>query len=160
MNKYKYSIETVDQVRNDIEPLLVKHYEEVSVVTDIIKLNPDWDAYYRMENAHMLRIYTAREQETNHLKGYFVVIQAPSLHYKDDIFVVNDVIYVDKSIRGSIVGPRLIKFAEKDLEALGVSVLTINTKTHLPFDGLLEKLGYSCQEKVYAKNFKRKRQES
>jgi hypothetical protein len=30
-------------------------------------------------------------------------------------------------------------------------VLTINTKVHKPFDSLLERIGFSLKERVYAK---------
>lgn len=155
MTSYKYQIETLDESRYDAWPLLEQHYEEICTHTDVIELDPDWDAYYTLEEAGMLRIYTAREEETNELVGYFVVIQSPAIHYKQDIFCSNDLIYVDKKLRKTKIGYNLIKFAEDDLRELGVALFVINMKAHQPFDTLLEKMGYDLSELVYAKCFKR-----
>lgn len=156
MKEYSYQVEKLDEVRQDAEPLLLKHWEEIALNKDTIELDPDWDSYYSLEKEGYVRIYTAREVGENTLVGYFVVIQSPSLHYKNDIFCVNDIIYVSKEVRGERVGANLIKFAEDDLKSFGVSVLTINTKTHAPFDGLLEKLGYTHIENIFSKCFKEK----
>jgi hypothetical protein len=50
-----------------------------------------------------------------------------------------------------MVGANLIQYAEQDLKKLGVSVLTINTKVHRPFDSLMERMGFSLKERVYSK---------
>jgi hypothetical protein len=50
-----------------------------------------------------------------------------------------------------MTGIKLIKFAEKCLSEDGVSVMTINTKIHKPFDLILERLGFKCIERVYSK---------
>jgi GNAT superfamily N-acetyltransferase len=148
-NAIKFQRESLSSVRSEIIPLLEKHWEEIAVNRDKIKLNPDWEVYEALEVAGNLGIYTARLD--GKLVGYFVVIAERHIHYKDHIFAANDIVYLDPDYRKGMVGARLMKFAEEDLRNIGVSVLTINTKVHKPFDHLLERMGFTLKERVYSK---------
>lgn len=145
----KYQQEFLYTVEDDAKPLLEKHWEEIAVNKDKIKLNPDWDAYRELEAQGKLKIFTAREGEN--LVGYFVVVVTTNLHYKDHLFATNDIIYLAPEYRKGFVGIRLIRFAEKCLKEDKVSVLVVNTKVHKPFDPVLERLGFNLTERVYSK---------
>ena len=145
----KYQQEFLSQVQSDIEPLIKLHWEEIALNKDNIKLNPDWNAYHDLEVAGKLKIFTARVDSS--LVGYFVVLLGNNIHYKDHVFASNDVIYLHKDYRKGFAGIRLIKFAEKCLKEDGVSVLVINTKSHKPFDKVLERLKFKPIERVYSK---------
>lgn len=145
----KYQQEFLLTVVEDAKPLLEKHWEEIAVNKGVIKLNPDWDAYYDLEQNGLLKIFTAREDTK--LIGYFVVIVRKHIHYKDHLFAANDIIYLSPEYRKGMIGAKLIKFAEKCLKEDGVSVLLINTKTHKPFDNLLSWLGFKHVESIYSK---------
>lgn len=144
-----YQRETLEESLSEIELLLEAHWKEVAVNKDKIFLNPDFDIYKRMENSGNLAIYTARA--TGSLIGYFVVVLGVNPHYKDHIFATNDVIYLDPAFRKSMVGSTLITYAEESLKDDGVSVLAINTKTHVPFDNTLKRLDFNHVENVYMK---------
>ncbi len=144
-----YQQESLVTVKADIIPLLEKHWEEVALNKEKIKLNPDWDAYANLEDAGVLKIFTSRED--GKLVGYFVVFVKSHIHYKDHLFCYNDVIFVDEEYRKGFTSPRLIKFAEKCLKADGVEVMIVNTKVHKPFDSLLVWLGYKHIENLYSK---------
>ena len=144
-----YRQESLVTTKADIIPLLEKHWEEVALNKDKIKLNPDWDAYANLEDAGILKIFTARDDRK--LVGYFVVFVKSHIHYKDHLFCYNDVIFVDEEYRKGFTSPRLIKFAEKCLKADGVEVMIVNTKMHKPFDSLLVWLGYKHIENLYSK---------
>lgn len=141
--------EFLDTSANEAKELLELHWNEIAVNRDKIKLNPDWDAYFDLERKGKLRIFTAREN--GRLIGYFVVIVGVNLHYKDHVFAVNDILYLHSSWRKGLTGVKLIKFAEKCLQLEGVSVMSINTKTHRPFDSLMSYLKYDLVERVYQK---------
>ena len=134
---------------DDAKELLELHWKEIAINQDKIKLNPNWDAYFDLERSNKLRIFTARENER--LVGYFVVIIGANLHYKDHVFAVNDILYLHASWRKGLTGVKLIKFAEKCLRLEGASVMSINTKTHRPFDSLMSYLKYDLVERVYQK---------
>lgn len=144
-----YQQESLVTTKADIIPLLEKHWEEVALNKEKIKLNPDWDAYANLEDAGILKIFTARDDRK--LLGYFVVFVKSHIHYKDHLFCYNDVIFVDEEYRKGFTSPRLIKFAEKCLKADGVEVMIVNTKRHKPFDSLLVWLGYKHIENLYSK---------
>jgi GNAT superfamily N-acetyltransferase len=144
-----YQQESLATCANDAKDLLYSHWEEIAVNKDVIKLNPDWDAYYNLEEVGILKIFTARSDGV--LVGYFVVLCRTHIHYKDHIFAANDILYLHKDYRKGLTGAKLMKFAEKCLQEDGVSVLVVNTKRHKPFDSLLEWLGYKHVENVYSK---------
>lgn len=144
-----YQQEFLSQVVEEAKPLLKEHWEEIALNQDNIKLNPDWEAYGSLEEKGKLKIFTARVD--NRLIGYFVVIVGYNIHYKDHLFASNDVIYLHKDYRKGFTGIKLIKFAEGCLKEDGISVLTINTKVHQPFDGVLDRLGFGLIERVYSK---------
>jgi GNAT superfamily N-acetyltransferase len=144
-----YQQESLVTTKEDARPLLEKHWEEIALNKDTIKLNPDWDAYADLEDAGILKIFTARFD--GNLIGYFVVFVRSHIHYKDNLFAYNDILYLDKDYRKGFTGAKLMKFAEKCLKEDGVSVLVVNTKRHKPFDVLLSWLGYRHIENIYSK---------
>lgn len=144
-----YQQEFLPSVKDECRYLIQQHWEEIALNKDVIKLNPDWDAYEALEGEGKLKVFTARDD--NNLIGYFVVLVGTNLHYKDHLFAENDIIFLRKDYRKGMTGAKLIKFAEECLTKDGVSVLNINTKVHQPFDPLLERLGFNCIERVYSK---------
>ena len=144
-----YQQESLVTAKNDMLPLLEMHWKEIALNQDKIKLNPDWDAYADLEDAGVLRIFTARKDGV--MIGYFVCFVKAHIHYKDNLFAYNDVLFLDADHRRGFVGPKLMKFAEKCLRDDGVDVLVVNTKRHKPFDVLLRWLGYSHIENLYSK---------
>lgn len=143
------AIETVEQVKSDILPLLKEHWEEAEANKELIKMNPCWDTYLKLQDEGMLGIFTARKD--GDLVGYFVVIANKNPHCKDHIFGVNDVIYLKPEYRGTYLGSDMIMYAEKYMAKYGASVFVINTKTHIPFDSVLKRLGFTHIENVYSK---------
>ena len=144
-----YQQEFLTSVVDDIKPLIKSHWDEIALNQDRIKLNPDWDAYQNFEDQDRLRIFTSRDKDE--LVGYFVVIIGVNIHYKDHLFASNDIIYLSPNHRKGFTGIRLIKLAEKCLREDGISVLTINTKVHQPFDKLMDFLKFNKIERVYSK---------
>ena len=145
----KYQQEFLDSVVEDIKVLIKSHWEEAEPNKDKIKLNPDWDAYYALQEQGRLNIFTARDEGV--LVGYFVVFVSQHLHYKDHLFANNDLVYLKPSHRKGFTGIKLIKFAESYLKEDGVSVLLVGTKNHKPFHKLMEFLEFSPSETLYSK---------
>jgi len=144
-----YQQEFLSGVYVEIQHLIKDHWQEIAVNREHIKLNPDWDAYETLEKKNKLKIFTAREN--NVLVGYFVVIIDFNIHYKDHLFAINDVLYLSKKHRKGFTGIKLVRFAENCLKADGVSVITVNSKAHRPFNKLLEYMRYNMIETVYQK---------
>ncbi len=145
----EFKQEFLSQVEEECQELIRLHWEEIALNKGKIKLNPDWESYYEAEKQNKFKVFTARSSGT--LIGYFAVFIGSNPHYKDHLFAANDVIYLHKDFRKGMTGVKLIKFAEACLKQDGVSVLSINTKTHQPFDLILSRLGFNLIERVYSK---------
>lgn len=143
--------ECLSNVKEDIIPLLDKHWSETEPNQDTIPLDPDWNEYALLDQMGILRIFTAR-QDTD-LIGYCVVMMSKSIHHKDHLFASTDVIYVKPKFRKSTTGAELIKFAEAHCEENGASLMTLNMKVDFPFDGLMQRMGFNLLERVYHKCF-------
>mgnify|MGYP000182766692 CR=1 FL=1 len=146
---FEYALEDFYVVKEEVDELFYKHWEEIALNKDKIKLNPDWSFYELLYAEGLLGVYTVRKDK--HLVGYFIVVAKPHPHYKDHTFAVNDIIYIDPDYRKGLVGLKLIKFVEEDLKSKGVSVLAVNTKVHKPFDAVLKRLGFENTERLYTK---------
>jgi len=140
--------ENLANVKEDIKPLLEEHWRLVALNQGKIKLNPDWNQYAKLDALGILNIFTARDE--GKLVGYFVLIINKSLHYQDHYFASNDVLFVLPDSRGA-TGYKLIKYAENYCREVGVSLMTINTKVHIPFDKLMVGMGFDLIERVYSK---------
>lgn len=146
---FKIQQEDFYTVKEEVDELFYKHWEEVADNKDKIKLNPDWSFYEQVYLAGNLGVYTIRHLEK--LVGYFVVIARSHPHYKDHIFASNDIVFIDPEYRKGLAGYFLIKYAEQDLKDKGVSVLMINVRVRKPFDAVLQRLGFSKVERQYSK---------
>jgi len=144
-----FALESLANVKEDIKPLIEKHWELVALNQGVIKLNPDWEKYAQMDQSGLLRIFTARKN--NELVGYCVLVVSQSLHYKDHIFANNDVVFVLPDYREGMTGYKLIKYAEDYCRENNVSLLNINTKVHLPFDSLMLGMDFELIERIYSK---------
>jgi GNAT superfamily N-acetyltransferase len=145
----EYALECFPSVKKDILPLIEEHWELVALNKGSIKLNPDWEQYAALDSSGILKIFTARDNKK--LVGYFILLVNNSLHYKDHVFAVCDIIFVTPEARKGATGYKLLKYAENWCVDNNVSLLNINTKVHMPFDSLLEKTGFKLIERIYSK---------
>lgn len=151
-NNIRLEVVKLSDILEQIKPLLEAHYQEVAFSKDRIRFNPDYDKYLKLDEMGMLHCVCAFNGDSP--VGYFFSFIQPNLHYQDHIYAANDVLYLDPSCRGRGVAESMFSFAEADLKKKGVSVITIHMKTHVPFDKLCEKLGYTYIERIYAKYIK------
>lgn len=133
----------------DIQPLLFTHWREITAHHDI-PLSPDLPAYERMAAAGTLCIVTARRD--GRLVGYAVFFVGPNPHYSTSVQAVQDIFYVDPSVRGARLGIRLIAASDAILRQRGCQVVYHHVKCAHPLLGaLLTKRGYGLTETLYSK---------
>jgi hypothetical protein len=72
--------ETIAVVRPEVQSLIEMHYEEVAQFKQAQKLDPDWEAYDRLEKTGKAWLMTARAD--GELVGYIVMLVGFHLHYK------------------------------------------------------------------------------
>jgi GNAT superfamily N-acetyltransferase len=145
--RLKFQKETVEAIRDEVQPLIEEHYQEISANLDI-PLKPNWEKYIGLDHMGVLRIYTARN-DAGELIGYGVYFVQKNLHYDDSLQAVQDILFIRKGFRGT--GGRLIKWCDEQLKAEGVQVVYHHVKIMHDFGPLLERMGYKCIEKIYSR---------
>ena len=130
--------------------LFVEHYEEISSYKDI-PLNPDYEKYAAHAAAGKLLVLSARYD--GELVGYVIYIIDTALHYQSSLQAHQDILFVKKGMRKSVMGCglMLLRQSEKVLKEMGVQVIYQHVKIKHDFSPFLEKLGYDCVEKIYQK---------
>ena len=141
----KYACESVQNVEQEIRPLLAAHWREIAHYQDI-PLVPDWDFYLR---AQTVRVYTARDD--GRLIGYGVFFVSHNRHYMTSVQGVQDILFILPEYRGRTVGPRLIRFCEEQVKAERAQCVYHHVKCANDFGPLLRAMGYEEVETIWAK---------
>lgn len=149
----RYQVERLAEIWEELQPLFAAHYREISVYPDI-PLDMDKERYLQGERAGVLRCYTVRSVGAE-LVGYAVFIVQRALHYRGSLQAAQDLIFVRRDYRGGGVGGGLISYCDEDLAAIGVQVVSHHTKAHHDFGPLLERLGYTLNERAYTRRLDR-----
>lgn len=144
----QFQEERLDDVLEELEPLLQEHYKEVAMYQDKIELNPDYDLYRLMERQGTLHILTARDPD---LQGYCVTFINKHPHYKDHKYAVNDIIYVSPEHRHTDVAYEMLKELERLMLLEGVSVMTFHMKHYKSFQTLMSARHFDPAEYLYTK---------
>lgn len=150
-----YQSEMLEDVAEEIMPLLELHYQEFAAHKDHIKLAPDWPRYQQMEFLGKLVIFTARADGV--LVGYAAFFLDTLMHYKDTRVAFNDAMYLHPDRRsglGAITLIRLIKFSESELRKIAgeekMRILWFIKKNH-DFSHVLHHMGYVDEEVTVGK---------
>lgn len=144
----KFQRERAQDVFKEMIPLLEKHWEEIAHYKDI-KLEPDFDLYFKMEDMGILRVFTAREDDGD-LIGYCVFFVKHNMHYKSSLNALQDVLFIRPDKRG-MFAPKFILWCDRQLKADGVQLVCQHLKAAHDFSPLLERLGYEFMDKIYVK---------
>lgn len=151
-----YAVEAWSAVWPELSQLWDAHWREVALDQDVIKLDPDLDAYAAMERAGMLHIVVARRAGA--VVGYHISFVRPHLHYRRSLTAITDIYFIGAEHRGPRAALNLFKAVERTLAARGVQKQYTGTKIHRTPDGrsldngrLLEHLGHVEAERHYVK---------
>jgi GNAT superfamily N-acetyltransferase len=142
-----YGLERIEDVLEEIRPLLATHWEEIAHYRDL-PLDPDWDKYRATEERGALRIFTARIE--GRMVGYLIYIVTPGLHYRSTLQATQDIYFVVPEHRGGL-GRRLLRFADACLKEEGVQVIYQHVKAAHNFGPMLERQGYVLIDLIYGK---------
>jgi GNAT superfamily N-acetyltransferase len=144
-----YQVEQWRDIVAELEVLWPRHWEEIAINRDTIKLAPDYKSYGEFADAGALHVVTVRE--AGKVIGYHVSIVRPHLHYRNDLHGFADMYYIEPEHRQGWVGIKLFKTVEKTLKARGVKKIFTATKLHLDVGRLFERLGFHETERLYTK---------
>ena len=142
-----YDLESYEDVRAEIAPLVLNHYHEVVVYPDI-KLNVDEEMYQKIDEAGGLRLFTARNTAGD-LIGYCIFFVRHHLHYMDSFQAFQDVLFIQKEYRG--FGKKFIKWCDERLSEEKVQVVFHGVKAAHNYGSLLEDVGYKLSDLLYSR---------
>lgn len=145
-----YQRETVGEVIEDIQALIVPHFDEVARYQDKISLDPIYANYYDLEEKGFLCIITARDK-FNKLVGYTIYMMHEHMHYTDHVVANNDLSYLDPKYRHKGLASKMYAKAEETLKKLGCHQILIGMKTDATFKKTMEDEGFEPYELLYSK---------
>lgn len=147
---------TIDELRAspDAAGLFEAHYQEVARNKDVMVLDPNWRAYYALEERGLLMAFAAvAVQQDPHVEvmvGYSLNVITQHMHYAGLRICQNDVLFVAKEWRRG-VGRRLIHHTEHEARERGARLMLWHAKEGTDLDRLLPKLGYGVQDIIYSR---------
>lgn len=144
-----YRVERWKHIRNEVMPLLVRHWKEVALNHSEVPLDIDEQRYTDLDEAGALHVVTARRNGL--LIGYHAAIISGHLHYASTLHGITDVYWIAPECRHGVTAMRMFQAVERELKAAGVRKLFTATKLHLDQGPLFERLGYKPVERLYAK---------
>jgi GNAT superfamily N-acetyltransferase len=145
----RYAVERYKDCIEELKPLLDMHYEEIAMYREHIEFDPDYDLYEKIDENGGLHMVVVRDE--GRIIGYYVSFIHPNPHYKNDLFSVNDILFIHPDYRGRTVAFRMLKFTEEKLKEMGVSVMTLHMKVDFPFEELCIAFGMDKAEYLYTK---------
>jgi hypothetical protein len=149
LEKIMFAVEPLHQVKEDIKPLIEKHWEELEW-NKSKRIDPDWKGYESCDAMSSLIIFTAREEGL--LIGYNVFFLHNSFHYKGLSVANQDLIYISPERRG--FGKYFIYWCDERLKELGVKRLYYHVKADKDFgDKILVPMKYKLIDHVYEREF-------
>lgn len=135
-----FAVESFDQVRDEIEPLLNDQHGAMRRYEDI-PLDPNYAIYKAGSDAGLMLILTARQN--GDLVGYALYWIAKNPNHKTVTWANSGPIWLKPSARLPRVGNRLLDFAEQTLRARGVVIMDTDTRhAHPSIRRLLEGRGH------------------
>ena len=128
-------------------------YAELNVPGDKFPMKFDYTTYFKLEEAGVLRLCTARVAETQEMVGFILWMLAPYLHCMSCVQAFDDSFYIAPEYRSRGVGKGLFQCFEREAEAAGANRLILSCKVHGDTDRseIFEHLGYSLYEKKFTK---------
>jgi GNAT superfamily N-acetyltransferase len=144
-----FAVESFAAFYADAANLLRLHWDEVAPHKELLTLNPDLDAYDRLEKLGMLCVVTARQ--ASELIGYVLLTMHNHHHYKHVKIATDDIHFLHPLQRKGSLGSRLIAAAEEEMKKRGVQLMAMRTKVASNHGRLFERRGYVAQDLIYTK---------
>lgn len=158
-----YTVESLSEIRGDIESFLPRHWEEIALSKEIIKLNVDWMKYEVLDKTGVLKIVAVRDDsyktydpnnnvDRSKLIGYYIGFIVENPHYKGYKMGQTDIYYLDPEYRKGHIGSSLFKYVESMFKNLGCVKLITSTKIHKDASYLFKHLGWTHVENIFTKD--------
>ena len=134
----------------EVQPLLLEHWEELALNKDIVPLSPRHEAYKALCDAGKMLCVVLRD-ENRGIAGYFFGIIDAHLHYSTCLTLTMDIFRVLPGYRGEWAGVKLFREVERAARRRGVQRLFMGSKLHRDSSVLFRYLGYEPVEVYHMK---------
>lgn len=132
----------------EARPLMLANALETGSFPELTP-EPDVAVYCAVEQAGMLRCYTARQQGV--LVAYASWFLREHPHYRGSIWAAHDVLFLAAEARQGLAGVRLLRFAEQAMAADGAQYITMHSAGRRDITPVLERMGYVLTDQVFAR---------
>lgn len=112
-----------------------------------VPLEIDWGVYEAAEARGTLYCYSARL--AHELAGCAAYVVGPHLHYKDSLQALQEVFFVLPQHASAEL--EFLAYCDRELGKLRVQATYAHSRTVMPMDPVLERLGYSPVDTVWMK---------
>jgi len=111
----------------EMQALNKDHYDEISVhKKHDIRLEPDYQRYFKLEQDGSLLYVTLRNQ--GKIVGYYIGFILPDLHYKSCLSAFQDILFISLKARGQNAFPLLVDAVECEAKRRGCKRITFGVK--------------------------------
>jgi len=142
---YTVSEEHPVQLKEEVQGLLLEHWQEVAKHKELMVLDPDWDKYQKLTDEGTMFSLVLRKDGA--LVGYSANILGPHLHYQGLTVAINDVLYVAPGNRGA-AALRLMAETRTLAKTKGARAMLWHAKPGTSLSSLLRKSA-TLQDEVY-----------
>lgn len=137
----------------NLSDLLKAHWAELAVHKDRMPLDPDFGRFQVLEDAGVLRVWTARDGKT--LVGYMAWFIQPHIHYRSTLTATEDLFLLDPEYRRGLQGCRMFTTCFDALRDLGVKRVMVHSKVHFEADRgglgvLFRRMGFEHTDNVWS----------
>lgn len=148
----EYRWERFLQIKDELPPLFIRHWREIALNQEDVRLDPDWDKFTMLDINGTLRILTVRDNGI--LVGYLFGLFGSHLHYASTPHGHADMFWLDPAYRQGWAGVRMFKELLRQAKEWGIVKITVPIKLHYMnarVGKLLERLGFTAIETVYSR---------
>jgi hypothetical protein len=140
-----FAVETLAQCRAGVERLMEAHGEEFTYYKDVKgPVDPDWDLAATLEAKGRFKVVTARAAAR--MVGYFMIVSAPSPHYRKLEHTFDDTFYLEPEYRTGFGLYRFVKFAVEQMAATPATILVVAEKYGKSLGPIWKRLGFLPEE--------------
>ncbi len=145
-------VATLCEAAQDLTMLAQDHWNEVEAsLHGKQEYALDISTYSALEKMHMLHVSTARDDK-GQLCGYAVFVLNSWHHAPAILCATLDAFYLAPTVRKGFAALRLLREAEKILQARGIHKVQYSSPASRPCDALYRRLGAKHTESLFHKN--------
>jgi len=142
----EFAVENIGALWANME-VVRRHYEEIAQFKEVQVLDPDFEAYDRLEATGKLWVMTARDE--SRLVGYIVMFLSNDLHYRKLMRATEDIHFLLPEYRKGWTGYNMLKKVKAAMKEKGAHTVTFRTKAGQDHGVLFERLGGVLHDLVY-----------